>query len=91
MLHLKISHSALADIEDGMAWYNSQQKGLGNKFEELVDATFQRIQKFPLSASFAYDTVRYKVMKQFPYMILYESDETNIYILRIFNVRQEPL
>ena len=88
---IKIYSLALKDIENGIEYYKLQQKGLGTKFEKQVKDTIVRIQKFPYSASIAYDQVGYKVLERFPYIILYEFDEANIYILRVFNVHQEPI
>ena len=75
---LRISRTALRDIDKGVNWFKVQQKGLGKKFQSRVNATLKNIRKFPYSASFAYDTVRYKVMEVFPYNILYEFDDLNI-------------
>lgn len=88
---IKIYSLALRDIENGIEYYKLQQKGLGTKFEKQVKDTIVRIQKLPYSASIAYDQVGYKVLERFPYIILYEFDEANIYILRVFNVHQEPI
>jgi toxin ParE2 len=88
---IKIYSLALRDIEKGIAYYQTQQKGLGKRFERQVHTTFKKIQRFPFSASFIYENVRYKVIEQFPYVILYEFDADYIHILRIFNTHQEPL
>jgi len=88
---IKIYSLAIRDIENGVAYYQSQQKGLGKKFESQVNTTFRKIQKFPFAASFVFENVRYKVTERFPYIILYEFDDANIYILRIFNTHQGPL
>ena len=44
----------------------------------------------PASSSFAYDSVRYKVIQKFPYIILYETHNDHIVVLRIFNTHQQP-
>jgi hypothetical protein len=85
-----ISLTAFRDIGQGIDYYKLQQKGLGRRFENLIHATFGKIQKNPYSASYAYDTVRYKVAETFPYIILYEFDDVNIYILRVFNTYLSP-
>jgi hypothetical protein len=88
---IKVYSLAFRDIENGVTYYQVQQNGLGKRFEKQVNATFKKIQKFPFAASLAYENVRYKIVEHFPYIILYEFDEVNIYILRIFNTHQEPL
>lgn len=62
---------------------------VGARFEEGVNDTFGKIQKMSKAASFAYDTVRYKGMQGFPFIITYEELETRIAILRIFNTHQK--
>jgi hypothetical protein len=44
----------------------------------------------PLAASFAYENVRYKVAKGFPYIILYEVIGNSISILRVYNTFLSP-
>lgn len=82
---LTLSPSAIEDIRAGIGWYNSQLPGLGDKFEQTINATFLRIKKQPFAASFAYDSVRYKVVGQFPYIVLYETIKSTVFILRVFN------
>lgn len=85
-LNIKVSSTALRHIQQGVDYYNLQQKGL----ENLVHDTLQKIQEFPFSASLALEGVRYKVLKKFPYIVLYETDEATIYVLRVFNTHQSP-
>ncbi len=88
---IKLYSLALRDIENGIAFYQQQQKGLGKRFENKVHTTFKKNQKFPFTASLAYENVRYKVMDTFPYIILYEITDSYIYVHRIFHTHQEPL
>ena len=90
MLQIKISSKAISDIENSIEWYNSQSDGLGERFLNSIHETFMLIQSMPSAASYAYDTVRYKVVKRFPYVILYEHDEEHVYIYRVFNTYQKP-
>lgn len=69
---LVISKTALKDIDAGINYYQRQQKNLGRRFEQAAHTTFKKIQKFPFAASFAYQTVRYKMISKFPYIILRE-------------------
>jgi plasmid stabilization system protein ParE len=85
-----VSKTAFRDIDIGVEYYKQQQNGLGRRFESLIHITFKKIQKFPHSASYAYENVRYKVADDFPYIILYEFDDVNIYILRVFNTHLSP-
>lgn len=82
---IEITPLALSDIQQGIDYYNQQQKGLGARFEDIINSTFRKISIMPMSASYAYDRVRYKVVKSFPYIILYEVSEISVQILRVYN------
>jgi plasmid stabilization system protein ParE len=88
---IKIYPSAVKDIEEGIDYYKLQQIGLSRRFEIEINASFKKIQKFPFAASYAYGSVRYKVLNSFPHIILYDLDDTSIYILRVFNTYKEPI
>ncbi len=88
---LKLTPVALSDLQIGVDYYNSQQKGLGKRFAKVIDETLDGIKKMPLSASIAYDEIRYKVVDKFPYIILYKIHGNYISIVRVFNVHQQSV
>jgi len=87
---ITLTPTALNDLQEAIDYYNAQQQGLGRKFENSIHDTFLKISNMPQSASFAYDTVRYKVVNKFPFIITYEALHETIVILRIFNHHQDP-
>jgi hypothetical protein len=78
-------------MHTGVQYYNVQQKGLGNRFKSVINATFSNIKKMPLAASIAYDDVRYKVVDKFPFIILYQIRGNKILIARVFNTYQQTV
>jgi len=88
---ISITPKALEDLQQAIDYYNEQLQGLGIRFEGNVNDTFGKIQKMPKAASFAYDTVRYKVVEDFPFIITYEELDNLIAILRIFNTHQDDV
>ena len=88
---IKITPTAFQDIQNSIDYYNKQQKGLGIKFNNVIQNTFIELKNVPASGSFVYDSVRYRVIKKFPYIILYELiDHNTIAVYRIFNTSQNP-
>jgi toxin ParE1/3/4 len=87
---IKITPTALKDLQNAIEYYNGEQKGLGKKFNVAVKTILEQLVKVPASGSFMYDTVRYRVMNKYPYIILYELTDNNINVFRIFNTSQEP-
>ncbi len=87
---IKITPTAFNDLQKAIEYYNGEQKGLGKKFHAAVKKMFVQLVKVPASGSFIYDTVRYRVMHKYPYILLYELSDNNINIYRIFNTSQNP-
>lgn len=89
MLKIRLSSAAKQDMQEAAMYYNKQQQGLGRRFEKIIKSTIQRIQQMPESASFAFETTRYKAVDKFPFVILYQLSEKHIRIVRVFNTFQD--
>lgn len=87
---IKITPVALNDLQAGSEYYSQKQTGLGKKFTSAVGSTFEKIQNNPLSASIAYEDIRYKIVKGFPYIVLYNIMGSYAVILRVFNTHLQP-
>lgn len=87
LLKLKITPTALLDLQDGIIYYDTQQKGLGRKFESSVNTTLKKIKEYPYAASLSNEIVRYKAIKNYPYIILYEVNSA-INVLRIVSIHR---
>lgn len=88
---LKLTPTAFNDLQKAIDYYNEQQKGLGKKFDLAIREMFIQLKKVPKSGSFMYDSVRYRVLKQLPFIILYEFvDNKTIIVYRIFNTSLNP-
>lgn len=90
MRELKITPTALADVQDGMDFYNSRRDGLGDSFEEVIAAYIEVIVSHPEAGIIHKSDVRYRVVQRFPYLIFYQTTESHIAILRVFNTYQNP-
>jgi len=88
---IKLTPSALNDLQNAIDYYNEQQKGLGKKFNLSIKKMFSQLRKVPTSGSFIYENVRFRVLKQFPFIILYELIENDtIAVYRIFHTSLNP-
>lgn len=88
---LEITPTAYNDLRAGHEYYSRQQDGLGKRFESAIRKSMRAKGKNPLAASIAYDTIRYKVVPVFPYVILYTTQANSIAVLRVFNTHQRPV
>ena len=90
-IKIKITPSSENDIKQAVDFYNKVQKGLGKEFRNELKAKVNELKIVPASGSFLYEKVRYRVIKRFPFIILYIlNDHDEIDILRIFNTSQQP-
>lgn len=87
-----ITQSAIKDIDEGVEYYNTKVVDLGFKFTEDIDENLKLIGRNPFAFSERYKTVRGKLLKNFPFLILYQINSVlqRIEILRIFNTHKNP-
>ena len=86
---LDIKPIALIDIDEAIAWYERESKGLGNRFLQKLDEAFAKLQKNPQHYLKIYDPVRRILLKKFPYKILYLiSDNKTVIVLAILHVKR---
>jgi hypothetical protein len=73
-------------------WYDSQSKGLGTRFRKALKEELVLVKKNPLSRSFRYDSVRFAVVKKFPYAAHYTVDESSrkITVHAVFGFKEDP-
>jgi plasmid stabilization system protein ParE len=85
-----ITPTALLDISEAIEYYNTKANNLGYKFADDLENNLRQIALMPKAYSIRYKNVRGKLLKKFPFLILYtESKESNsIEVLRIFNTYQ---
>lgn len=65
-----------------------QQKGLDLEFVRCIDDVVQKIKRNPELYPMEFENYRKKVVKRFPFKIIYETVEDNIYILAVFHSRR---
>ncbi len=87
---IEIKEEAKADISDAMKWYATKAENLDISFVAAVEAAFLKIQRNPFAFKKVYKKFRQTAIKSFPYIILYEPEQSNIIIYSIFNTSQHP-
>ena len=82
--------SALEQLAQAQAWYESQRSGLGAEFARSVEAAVARISRQPLAAPVAYEAVRRVVLKRFPYSVFYLVEPERLVVLSCLHTRRNP-
>jgi plasmid stabilization system protein ParE len=90
LYEIDITPAALEDIDVGMKYYNSKADDLGYRFADDIEDNIESIRLAPFAFAKRYNEVRCKLLKTFPYIILYNIQQQQIQILRIFNTYQNP-
>ncbi|AKP51281.1 type II toxin-antitoxin system RelE/ParE family toxin [Cyclobacterium amurskyense] len=92
MYNSEILPFAKKDISEAASWYNSKEKGLGNRFIQAVRNKVMLIRQNPKISSIRYDTVQTAVLDIFPFMIHYTVDDFKkiVIIVGVFHTSLDP-
>jgi len=88
---LFLSRAAVNDIEHVVNWYETQRIGLGYEFELSLQVGLTSIQQNPHISQKRYRDIRVKFIKRFPYGIHYQIESTNIKVIALFHMKQDPI
>ena len=89
-LFLLVDESAKADIASIHDWYEEQQPGLGTRFVEKLDQTFDAMLRSPKSNAEVLPDIRRAVMSVFPYLVFYAVEDLAVVVLAVIHAAQDP-
>jgi len=89
----RISFHRLAERElnDAALFYERESRGLGIKFLDEINRVIKAILKNPSAGERIRGQIRRRLLRKFPYGILYSLREDQIRVLAIMNLRRRPL
>jgi mRNA-degrading endonuclease RelE of RelBE toxin-antitoxin system len=81
-----------ADFKEGYDWYEEQLQGLGERFEDAVEARLIKITENPEVYHFASGKYREAIVPKFPFSIIYKLNKRKrtIYISAIHHSSRDP-
>lgn len=87
-----ISIGAEKDTSDAYTYYEDQQPGLGDRFLARLAHFYKKLKHHPTYYSFVSEkkTIRSIALKIFPYRIIYEIDNDELYVFAVYHFRQDP-
>lgn len=85
-----IQPEAEFDLQEAFDWYEENNSGLGSEFIRAVDASLAKIQRNPFAYPTVYREIRRKLIRKFPYGILYLIESETIYIIACFHIKRDP-
>jgi plasmid stabilization system protein ParE len=82
--------AAEEEFKEAVLWYGNQQEGLDLEFVRCIDDAIQKIKRNSGLYPIEFENYRKKVVRRFPFKIVYEITEDHIYILAVFHSRRNP-
>ena len=82
----------LADRElaEAIQFYEDRSAGLGSRFRDHVSGAVDFLREFPLAAPVLDFGVRKRVVRKFPYNLLYSVEDEYIFILAVAHHKRRP-
>jgi len=82
---------AIRDIQQAIDYYEKQQPGLGEQFEDTLNEYLRKLEQNPFF-QIRYDNVHCLPLKKYPYMIHFTVDEQEqlINVRAVFNTFRNP-
>ena len=89
---MEVSFHRFAEMEmnEAASYYQAERPGLGTSFLKEVDHCIDSIVKFPRSGQIILDPVRRRLLRRFPYGILYTIKPEGVRILAVMNLKRRP-
>jgi toxin ParE1/3/4 len=89
-LRIAFHELAEAELNEAALYYENEGAGLGRAFLSEVEHSIEQIRENPESCPIILKVVRRKLLRRFPYSILFSIVKDNIYILAIANQKRRP-
>jgi len=89
-LSLRFLPDAVKELEKAIGWYREKSPHLGEQFAEAFESTIDRIGQFPDAFPIYRKSARQALVPRFPYGVFYVHKASNIQILAVFHLKQDP-
>jgi hypothetical protein len=88
----RVSFHELAKFElnDAAVFFENETEGLGHRFLSAVQAAVIQIQQHPEASPIIEQDLRRKVLRKFPYSIIFFIEPDRIRILAVANQKRRP-
>ena len=90
---MTISFHPLAERElnDAAQYYELESPGLGAAFLTEVEDSCTRITEYPESAPVVRGTIRRRLLRRFPYALLYGIHGSAVRVVAVMNLKRRPM
>ena len=81
---------AKLELNEAAAYYEHESAGLGQAFITEVQRGTEEITRFPEGGLIVRGAIRRRLIRRFPYALLYRVKTTEIRILAVMNLKRRP-
>lgn len=94
-MSLRIAAAAEYEIKEAALWYDDQQSGLGDQFATACYDAIEQIEVQPdrfgrMETIRSRRDIRRCVLQKFPYIIVYEIIQDDIFVLAVSHASRRP-
>ena len=90
MAQLEFHRLAVRELNEAAQYYHLERPGLGSSFLREVERCLRAIQKDPEAGLIVRGSVRRRLLRRFPYALLYTVQPTSILILAVMSLKRRP-
>jgi hypothetical protein len=81
---------AEVELNDSVDYYDERQEGLGLEFTKEVYAAIESISEFPLAWTPLSLNTRRRLLKRFPYGVVYQPKGDELIIIAVMQLNKKP-
>lgn len=85
---LRIRPKAEAELSEAYTWY--AERGLAEKFIEVIETVLHQIQEQPMAYPVVYRDVRRALVRRFRYAIFYVIEPNALVVLAVMHQSRDP-
>ena len=78
------------EFDESLAWYLERSESAADGFEEAVERAVQEIVEHPERWAFIDDRHRYRMLRRYPYLIVYRVDADMVIVVAIAHSKRRP-
>jgi plasmid stabilization system protein ParE len=78
------------ELNDAAKYYEIECLGLGSSFLQEADRCLRLIEEHPEAGAAFHGAVRRRILRRFPFALLYKSSLDGVRILAVMNLKRHP-
>ena len=81
---------AKLELNEAAQYYEGESPGLGQAFITAVERCTEEIVQYPEAGLVVRGSIRRRLIRRFPYALLYRVESTEVRILAVMNMKRRP-